>query len=123
LDSINDAYEELKKINENDVASKEHGYSIIEKHQKLKKDTLEGSLVTFEDGKELLNRIKEMSMCVSTSSSADKNKTKTICCSIELLIETLNDKRLHLENVWQNRKYRLECCIQLSYLRQEIKKV
>ena len=117
---MNQAFQVFGDINENEVSSKEAGYSLIEQHQKTKKEILESSLLTLEEGKELLSKIKEMS--VYGTSVTDKNRTSTVCCSIEHLLETLNDKRLHLEELWKNRKAKLEYCIQIFFLRQGIKK-
>ena len=43
--------------------------------------------------------------------------------SIENLLETLNTRRLKLEDTWNQRRVKLEQCIQICFLRNEIKKV
>lgn len=55
--------------------------------------------------------------------SFEKHATSSACYSIERLLELLNDKRRYLEDLWNQRKIKLEQCIQICYLRDEIKKV
>jgi hypothetical protein len=81
---------------------------------------LETSLVTFEDGKELVSSLKEMSLY---SDSLSQHATTSACHSIEHLLELLNSRRCHLEELWKQRKIKLEQCIQICYLKDEIKKV
>lgn len=118
---MSQAYQVFGDVTESEISSKELGYSMIDQHQKSTKEILESSLTTFEDGKELLASIKEISN--KLPGLADKNRTSKVCCSIEHLLETLNEKRVYLEELWKNRKSRLEYCIQISNLRQRIKQV
>ena len=61
-----------------------------------------------------------MSLCSDIYGS---DVTTTACYSIENILEGLNDRRCHLEELWQQRRQKLEHCIQICYLRNEIKKV
>jgi hypothetical protein len=53
----------------------------------------------------------------------DKNKTTADCYSIEHLLESLNDRRRYLEDLWQQRKVKLDQCLQICYLKEQIQKV
>lgn len=77
-------------------------------------------MTTFEEGKELLSRLKEISFY---SDSLGKHATVSACYSIEQLLEILNERRRNLEELWIKRKQKLEQCIQICYLREEIKRV
>jgi hypothetical protein len=101
--------------NENEFNTTDLGYAIIERHHDAKKDILQTSLVTFDSGKELLERMKDMSNQI-------EHKTTTACHTIEHLLEVLNDRRRYLEDLWQQRKVKLEQCLQICYLREEIQK-
>ena len=85
-----------------------------------KKEILETSLITFDEGKELIALLREMSLSADLYGS---NVTTTACYSIETILETLNDRRCYLEEFWQQRRQKLEQCIQIFYLKTEIKKV
>jgi hypothetical protein len=54
--------------------------------------------------------------------SFGKHATSSSCHSIEQLLEVLNEKRRFLEEQWKNRKLKLEQCIQICYLKDEIKR-
>jgi len=110
----------FEEITENEISDPEIGYSIIENHKKAKKEILETSLITFDEGKELIALLREMSLCADLYAS---NVTNTACYSIETILETLNDRRCYLEEFWQQRRQKLEQCIQIFYLKIEIKKV
>ena len=84
-------------------------------------EILESSLSTFEEGKNLLARLKEMS--IYADGTIGKHATSSACYSIENLLELLNNRRLRLEEIWKQRKLKIEQCIQIAYLRAEIKKV
>lgn len=81
---------------------------------------MEYSLITFDQGKNLLSRIKEMSLF--ENSAFGKHGTSSACYSIENLLELLNNRRLHLEELWKQKKLKIEYGIQICYLRAEIKK-
>ncbi len=83
-------------------------------------EILEYSLKTFDEGKELLARLKEVSHHAESFGNYASNSS---CYSIEHLLEHLNEKRRHLEELWRNRKQKLEQCIQICYLKEEIQKV
>ena len=76
--------------------------------------------MTFDEGKELLARLKEVSF---HTDSYGRYTTNSTCYSIEHLLEQLNEKRRRLEELWRNRKHKLEQCIQICFLKDEIKKV
>jgi hypothetical protein len=92
----------------------------FDRHHDAKKDILQSSLVTFDEGKELIERMKIMSNQIDVP---DKNKTTAYCYSIEHLLESLNDRRRYLEDLWQQRKVKLDQCLQICYLKEEIQKV
>jgi hypothetical protein len=77
--------------------------------------------MTFDEGKILLSKIKEMSLFAN--GAFGKHAASSACYSIENLLELLNNRRLHLEELWKQRKLKLEYGIQICYLREEIKKV
>ncbi len=77
-------------------------------------------MITFDEGKELLKRLREMSLYAD---SYGKHATTSACYSIEHSLEILNDRRHYLEELWLQRKNKLEQCIQICYLKDEIKKV
>lgn len=52
-----------------------------------------------------------------------KHATSSVCYSIENLLELLNNRRLRLEELWKQRKLKVEQCIQIAYLRADIRKV
>jgi hypothetical protein len=105
---------------ENEITNPELGYQLIDQHQSTKKDILESSLITFEEGKELLMYMKEMSI---SSDSMGKQTTSNACHTIESLLEVLNDRRRYIEDLWNQRKSKLEQCIQICFLKEEIKNV
>lgn len=81
-------------------------------------EILESSLQTFNEGKELLTRLKEMNIY---SEQSDRSVTASSAChSIEQLLEVLNDRRRHLEDQWHQKRVKLEQCIQICFLRDEI---
>lgn len=50
-----------------------------------------------------------------------KHANSSACFAIENLLELLNGKRLRIEDLCKQRKLKLEQCIQLCYLKDEIK--
>ncbi len=117
---MNKASKQFDSMIESEITNTDSGYELLEKHQKSKKEILESSLITFEEGKELLARLKEISFY---GDSFGKHATTSACYSIEHLLELLNDRRRNLEELWKKRKLKLEQCIQICYLRDEIKRV
>ena len=107
--------------NENEFNTTELGYAIIERHHDAKKDILQSSLTTFDEGKELIERMKEMSSQIIDVDN--KYETTVACHSIEHLLEKLNNRRRYLEDLWQQRKIKLDQCLQICYLKEEIQKV
>ena len=83
-------------------------------------EILESSLQTFDEGKELLARLREMNLYADSS---ERHATSSACHSIEHLLEILNDRRRYLEELWHQRKVKLEQCIQICYLKDEIRRV
>lgn len=105
---------------ENEIISPDIGYSIIDNHKNVKKEILEASLITFDEGKELLARLREMSLC---SDLYGTHTTTSVIYAIETLLERLNERRCYLEETWQQRRLKVEQCIQLCYLKKDIQKV
>ena len=68
----------------------------------------------------MLARLKEVSL---HTDSYGRYTTNSSCYSIEHLLEQLNEKRRRLEELWRSRKHKLEQCIQICFLKDEIKKV
>lgn len=81
---------------------------------------LEASKITLDQGQALLDRIREMGMHADIQ---NRHATTAACYGIEHLLELLHDRRRHLEELWSQRKLRLEQCLQLCQLDQEVYKV
>lgn len=114
---MNAAFELFNVLIETEVSDYETGYAMIDKHKKINKEILDSSIVTFDEGKELLGRIKEMSIY-----SHSEEATTLVGASIETLLNKLNDQRDQLEDHWSERRIKLEQCIQICFLRSEINK-
>ena len=71
-------------------------------------------------GQSLLDQIKEMGM---HADFANVHATTAACYGIEHLLELLHDRRRHLEELWDQRRIRLEHCLQLCQLDLEVNKV
>lgn len=121
IEKVNRASKLFEDVSDSEVSNTDLGYALIEQHQRSKKEILESSLSTFEIGKELLAILKEMSL-YSRGDISGKHATSSACFSIENLLELLNSKRLKMEELWKQRKLKLEQCIQICYLKEEIKK-
>lgn len=121
IEKVNRASKLFEDVSDSEVSNTDLGYALIEQHQRSKKEILESSLSTFEIGKELLAILKEMSL-YSRNDISGKHATSSACFSIENLLELLNSKRLKMEELWKQRKLKLEQCIQICYLKEEIKK-
>lgn len=121
IEKVNRASKLFEDVSDSEVSNTDLGYALIEQHQRSKKEILESSLSTFEVGKELLAILKEMSL-YSRGDTSGKHATSSACFSIENLLELLNSKRLKMEELWRQRKLKLEQCIQICYLKEEIKK-
>lgn len=121
IEKVNRASKLFEEVSDSEVSNTDLGYALIEQHQRSKKEILESSLSTFEIGKELLAILKEMSL-YSRNDTSGKHATSSACFSIENLLELLNSKRLKMEELWKQRKLKLEQCIQICYLKEEIKK-
>lgn len=75
---------------------------------------------TLQEGQLLLDRIREMGVHADVQ---NRHATTAACYGIEHLLELLQDRRRHLEELWIQRKVRLEQCLQLLLLDQEVNKV
>ena len=53
----------------------------------------------------------------------NRHATTAACYGIEHLLELLQDRRRRLEEIWEQRRIRLEQCLQLCQLDQETNKV
>lgn len=93
---------------------------MLQQHQDLKKDILESSMQTLQEGQSLLDRIRQMAMHADVQ---NRHATTAACYGIEHLLELLQDKRRQLEDLWLQRKIRLEHCLQLLLLDKEVDKV
>ena len=71
-------------------------------------------------GHSLLERIKEMGMHADFT---NRHATTAACYGIEHLLELLQDRRRRLEELWEQRRIRLEQSLQLFQLDQEVDKV
>lgn len=81
---------------------------------------LESSMYTLQEGQSLLDRIREMGMHTDVQ---NRHATTAACYGIEHLLELLQDRRRHLEDLWLQRKIKLEQHLQLLLLDVEVKKV
>ncbi len=81
---------------------------------------LEASMHTLQEGQSLLQRIREMGMHADVQ---NRHATTSSCYGIEHLLELLQDRRRHLEELWLQRKIRLEQHLQLLLLDTEVAKV
>lgn len=77
-------------------------------------------MLTLQEGQLLLDRIREMGMHAHVQ---NRHATTAACYGIEHLLELLQDRRRHLEELWLQRKIRLEQCLQLLLLDREVNKV
>ena len=77
-------------------------------------------MMTLQEGQLLLDRIREMGLHADVQ---NRHATTAACYGIEHLLELLQDRRRHLEDLWLQRKIRLEQCLQLLLLDQEVSKV
>jgi hypothetical protein len=98
----------------------DHARHMLQQHQDLKKEILESSMHTLQEGQSLLDRIRQMAMHADVQ---NRHATTAACYGIEHLLELLQDKRRHLEDLWLQRKIRLEQCLQLLLLDKEVDKV
>ena len=67
-----------------------------------------------------MDRIRQMAMHADVQ---NRHATTAACYGIEHLLELLQDRRRHLEDLWMQRKIRLEHCLQLLLLDAEVNKV
>ena len=77
-------------------------------------------MLTLQEGQSLLDRIREMGMHADVQ---NRHATTSACYGIEHLLELLQDRRRHLEELWLQRKIKLEQCLQLLLLDHEVNKV
>ena len=98
----------------------DHARRMLQQHQDLKKDILESSMHTLQEGQSLLDRIRQMAMHADVQ---NRHATTAACYGIEHLLELLQDRRRQLEELWLQRKIRLEHCLQLLLLDKEVDKV
>lgn len=92
----------------------------LQQHQDIKKGILEASKSTLDLGHSLLERIREMGMHADLQ---NRHATTAACYGIEHLLELLQDRRRRLEELWEQRRIRLEQCLQLCQLDYEVNKV
>ena len=83
-------------------------------------DILEASMSTLQEGQLLLERIREMGVHADVQ---NRHATTAACYGIEHLLELLQDRRRHLEELWLQRRIRLEQCLQMLLLDHEVNKV
>ncbi|XP_046554795.1 uncharacterized protein LOC124264120 [Haliotis rubra] len=94
--------------------------NLLQQHQEIKSSILEKSKYTLDIGQSLLDRIKEMGMHADLQ---NRHATTAACYGIEHLLELLHDRRRHLEELMTQRKIRLEQCLHLCQLDQEVNKI
>ncbi len=75
---------------------------------------------TLTEGQTLIDRIREMGMHADVQ---NRHATTAACFGIEQLLEMLQDRRRRLEELWLQRKIKLEQTLQLLLLDQEVNKV
>ena len=77
-------------------------------------------MLTLQEGQTLLDRIRQMGMHADVQ---NRHATTAACYGIEHLLELLQDRRRRLEELWLERKIKLEQMLQLLLLDQEVNKV
>ncbi|CAG5126015.1 unnamed protein product [Candidula unifasciata] len=98
----------------------ETAQKLLQQHLDMKNSILETSKATLDMGQSLLDQIKAMGM---HADFANYHATTAACYGIEHLLELLHDRRRHLEELWNQRKIRLEHCLQLCRLDQDVNKI
>ena len=77
-------------------------------------------MMTLQEGQLLLDRIREKGLNADVQ---NRHATTAACYGIEYLLELLQDRRRQLEDLWLQRKVKLEQCLQLLLLDQEVNRV
>ena len=94
------------------IRNGEDGQEMLARHRTTNKEILDASLKTFDEGRELL-------VCLRGLGSFGGCE-RDVCASIESLLEQLNGRRCYLEEVWLDRRLRVEQSVQICELRAEI---
>lgn len=114
MDAASQLFTELQ---ETEINEYEVGYSIIDQHKAVNKAILDSSLITFDEGKDLLSKLKEMAQYSDSESAYAKANF-----NLETFLDNLNNRRCQLEDLWSQRRIKLEQGIQICFLRSEINK-
>ncbi len=118
MDAATQLFNELQETEVNDYDT---GYSIIDQHKAINKAILDSSLVAFDEGNELLTKLKELAP-FTNDDSQEQAAFAYSNSSLETILEDLNTRRCHLEDLWSQRRIKLEQGIQICFLRTEINK-
>ncbi|PSN37212.1 hypothetical protein C0J52_12781, partial [Blattella germanica] len=98
---------------------------LLTKVHDLKRLMLESLMLTLQDGKQLLEKLREISTQGTLDSRPDHIKTSSdyAISQVEHWLENLHDRRRLLEIAWQNRKTQLEQCLALALLATDLKEL
>ncbi|XP_066996542.2 titin isoform X1 [Anabrus simplex] len=91
----------------------------------LKRLMLESFMFTLQDGKALLERLKEIANLGTLDSRPGRIRTSAsyAVSQVEHWLENLHDRRRLLEITWQSRKTQLEQCLTLALLAKDLRDV
>ncbi|KAJ9596373.1 hypothetical protein L9F63_012601, partial [Diploptera punctata] len=98
---------------------------LLTKIHELKRLMLESLMVSLQDGKLLLEKLREISTQGTLDSRPDHIKTSSeyAISQVEHWLENLHDRRRLLEIAWQSRKTELEQCLGLALLASDLKEL
>ncbi|PNF38127.1 hypothetical protein B7P43_G14605, partial [Cryptotermes secundus] len=96
---------------------------LLTKLHDLKRLMLESLMASLQDGKLLLEKLRELSTEGTLDSRPDHIKTSAeqAVSQVEHWLENLHDRRKLLEIAWQSRKTHLEQCLALALLASDLK--
>ncbi|KAJ4429613.1 hypothetical protein ANN_21799 [Periplaneta americana] len=98
---------------------------LLTKLHDLKRLMLESLMSSLQDGKLLLEKLREISTQGTLDSRPDHIKTSSeyAISQVEHWLESLHDRRRLLEIAWQSRKTQLEQCLALALLATDLKEL
>jgi len=111
----------FSELQDTEVSDYDAGYSIIDQHKAVNKAILDSSLIACDEGNELLARLKQL----AAHAADDDQEQAAFAASnsnLESLLEELDTRRRHLDELWSQRRLKLEQGIQICFLRSEINK-
>ena len=94
---------------------------LIEEHQEMKKTTAQHSMTSIQSGQELIDKIVDIGR--NLESTKGSNEAVMASNNVEKLLAELHDRRSILEELWLQRKIRLEQSLLIFQLDSEIQLV